>query len=118
MTRSAEILVGVDGSVASLHALDWATQEARVHGLGLRLVCGGATFLCPEPFRAPSLPPMFVGTSVPPLVARCPDHGFVPFACAAAETHALIQRARAPESRAMTDCQWRFSALFCSGVSP
>jgi nucleotide-binding universal stress UspA family protein len=42
MTRSAEILVGVDGSVASLHALDWATQEARVHGLGLRLVCGYA----------------------------------------------------------------------------
>ena len=42
MTRSAEILVGVDGSAASLHALDWATQEATVHGLGLRLVCGYA----------------------------------------------------------------------------
>ena len=42
MTRSAEILVGIDGSAASLHALDWATQEARVHGLGLRLVCGYA----------------------------------------------------------------------------
>lgn len=42
MTRSAEILVGVDGSAASLHALDWAAQEARVHGLGLRLVCGYA----------------------------------------------------------------------------
>ena len=42
MARSAEILVGVDGSAASLHALDWATQEARVHGLGLRLVCGYA----------------------------------------------------------------------------
>lgn len=42
MTRSAEILVGVDGSAASLHALDWAVQEARVHSLGLRLVCGYA----------------------------------------------------------------------------
>jgi len=42
MTRSREILVGVDGSVASLHALDWAVQEATVHGLGLRLVCGYA----------------------------------------------------------------------------
>lgn len=42
MTRSAEILVGVDGSAASLHALDWAAQEATVHGLGLRLVCGYA----------------------------------------------------------------------------
>ncbi len=42
MTRSAEILVGVDGSAASLHALDWAAQEAKVHGLGLRLVCGYA----------------------------------------------------------------------------
>jgi len=42
MTRSAEILVGVDGSAASLHALDWAAQEAIVHGLGLRLVCGYA----------------------------------------------------------------------------
>jgi nucleotide-binding universal stress UspA family protein len=40
MTRSSEILVGVDGSAASLHALDWAAQEARVHGFGLRLVCG------------------------------------------------------------------------------
>ena len=40
MTRSAEILVGVDGSAASLHALDWAAQEAGVHGLGLRIVCG------------------------------------------------------------------------------
>jgi nucleotide-binding universal stress UspA family protein len=42
MSRSAEILVGVDGSAASLHALDWAMQEAGVRGLGLRLVCGYA----------------------------------------------------------------------------
>ncbi len=42
MTRSREILVGVDGSAASLHALDWAAQEAVIHGLGLRLVCGYA----------------------------------------------------------------------------
>ena len=42
MTSSSEILVGVDGSAASLHALDWAAQEARVHGFGLRLVCGYA----------------------------------------------------------------------------
>lgn len=42
MTRSREILVGVDGSAASLHALDWAAQEAVIRGLGLRLVCGYA----------------------------------------------------------------------------
>ncbi|WP_136518590.1 MULTISPECIES: universal stress protein [Cellulomonas] len=38
MTREHGILVGVDGSVASLHALDWATHEARTRGCGLRLV--------------------------------------------------------------------------------
>ena len=38
MTREQEILVGVDGSSASLHALDWAVVEARARGLGLRLV--------------------------------------------------------------------------------
>ncbi|QGQ20246.1 universal stress protein [Cellulomonas sp. JZ18] len=38
MTREHGILVGVDGSAASLHALDWATQEARVRGRGLHLV--------------------------------------------------------------------------------
>jgi len=38
MTREHEILVGVDGSAASLHALDWALAEARTHGLGLRVV--------------------------------------------------------------------------------
>ncbi len=42
MSRTAEILVGIDGSAASMHALDWAAQEARAHGLGLRLVCGYA----------------------------------------------------------------------------
>ncbi len=38
MTREHEILVGVDGSAASLHALDWAVAEARTRGLGLRVV--------------------------------------------------------------------------------
>lgn len=38
MTREHEVLVGVDGSAAGLHALDWAAAEARVRGLGLRLV--------------------------------------------------------------------------------
>lgn len=33
------VLVGVDGSAASLHALDWAAAQARVHGRRLQIVC-------------------------------------------------------------------------------
>ena len=32
MTRDDVVLVGVDGSAASLHALDWAAAQARTHG--------------------------------------------------------------------------------------
>ena len=32
MTRDDVVLVGVDGSAASLHALDWAAAQARAHG--------------------------------------------------------------------------------------
>lgn len=39
MTRRDEVLVGVDGSSASLHALDWAAQHARTRGWGLHLAC-------------------------------------------------------------------------------
>ncbi|MEZ0446856.1 universal stress protein [Cellulomonas sp. ICMP 17802] len=39
MTRDDVVLVGVDGSAASLHALDWAAAQARAHGWGVRLVC-------------------------------------------------------------------------------
>ncbi|WP_019136113.1 universal stress protein [Cellulomonas massiliensis] len=39
MTRRDEVLVGVDGSTASLHALDWAAQHARTRGWGLHLAC-------------------------------------------------------------------------------
>jgi nucleotide-binding universal stress UspA family protein len=42
MTHDDVILVGVDGSAPSLHALDWAAAEARVHGLRLKLVCSYA----------------------------------------------------------------------------
>jgi len=38
MAREHEILVGVDGSSASLHALDWAAAEARTRGAGLQVV--------------------------------------------------------------------------------
>ncbi|HEY0215048.1 MAG TPA: universal stress protein [Cellulomonas sp.] len=39
MNRDAEILVGVDGSAASMHALDWAAAEARTRGRALHVVC-------------------------------------------------------------------------------
>lgn len=39
MTRDNVVLVGVDGSAASLHALDWAAAAAVTHGLTLKLVC-------------------------------------------------------------------------------
>lgn len=42
MTRDRVVLVGIDGSAASLHALDWAAQEAKARGLGLWLVCSYA----------------------------------------------------------------------------
>lgn len=42
MTRQDVVLVGVDGSPASLAALDWAGAYAKVHGLGLSLVCAYA----------------------------------------------------------------------------
>ncbi|MFC8190330.1 universal stress protein [Cellulomonas sp. NPDC057328] len=38
MTREHEVLVGVDGSAASLHALDWALHEARTRGCGVRVL--------------------------------------------------------------------------------
>ena len=42
MTRDDVVLVGVDGSAASLHALDWAAGEAITHGLALQMVCSYA----------------------------------------------------------------------------
>ncbi|WP_028050759.1 universal stress protein [Cellulomonas sp. URHD0024] len=39
MTRDDAVLVGVDGSSASLHALDWAAAQAATHGWALRIVC-------------------------------------------------------------------------------
>src|SRR3954454_18202427 len=42
MTRDDVVLVGVDGSAASLHALDWAAAQARSHGWGIQLVCSYA----------------------------------------------------------------------------
>ncbi len=39
MTNTGAVLVGVDGSAASLHAIDWAVQYARQHSLGIHLLC-------------------------------------------------------------------------------
>ncbi|NMR20498.1 universal stress protein [Cellulomonas fimi] len=42
MTREDVVLVGLDGSAPSLHALDWAAAEATTHGLTLQIVCSYA----------------------------------------------------------------------------
>ncbi|MFC4553968.1 universal stress protein [Georgenia faecalis] len=42
MSRENVILVGVDGSDASLAAVDWAAAEARARGWGLHIVCAYA----------------------------------------------------------------------------
>lgn len=39
MTRTEAILVGIDGSASSLHALDWATALAKRSGQPLTIVC-------------------------------------------------------------------------------
>ena len=39
MTAGGKVLVGVDGSVASLDAAAWAAAYAQTHGLGVHLVC-------------------------------------------------------------------------------
>ena len=39
MTQQDVVLVGVDGSPASLNAADWAAAYARVHALGVHLLC-------------------------------------------------------------------------------
>ncbi|MBD5786614.1 universal stress protein [Cellulosimicrobium terreum] len=51
MTRTDTVLVGVDGSAPSLHALDWAAAYARQVGWGLHVVC---TYSLPS-FTAASL---------------------------------------------------------------
>lgn len=40
--RTDTVLVGVDGSDASLHALDWAAAEAKTRGWALQIVCAYA----------------------------------------------------------------------------
>ncbi|NLF03747.1 MAG: universal stress protein [Actinomycetales bacterium] len=40
--RTDTVLVGIDGSDASLHALDWAAAEAKARGWALQIVCAYA----------------------------------------------------------------------------
>ena len=42
MVHGDDVLVGIDGSESSLNAAQWAASYARIHGLGLHLVCAYA----------------------------------------------------------------------------
>ncbi|WP_221653787.1 universal stress protein [Actinotalea ferrariae] len=42
MSHDDVVLVGIDGSPASLQAADWAAELARTHGYGMHLVCSYA----------------------------------------------------------------------------
>lgn len=76
MTHHDVVLVGVDGSPASLAAADWAAAYARAHGYGLHLVCA---------------------YSVPSFTATALDGGY-----AALDDTAIAEGARAVLDEAVT----------------
>uniref|UniRef100_UPI00131E1C4D universal stress protein n=1 Tax=Thermobifida fusca TaxID=2021 RepID=UPI00131E1C4D len=55
-TPTGWVVVGVDGSAASRYALEWSAHEARLRGLGLRIVTAVEIPDPRDPLAGPAIP--------------------------------------------------------------
>ena len=90
MTASPYVVVGVDGSVIAVRALDWAAEEAARRGTGLHIV-----YAVPDRDEAGPV----LASAVSRMRAHHPD---LPVVTTAAEDGAVRALARASEGAALT----------------